>query len=1052
MTWIKKLIAQVVAAGFLSSFPLFSIVAASAPRVPTLNEIRAQLADVDTLEPSRHVDLARVQLDLCVKKRGLKHIETMACQVDLGEAQLAEMFFTDAEATLRATVAALDRTPPSAQKIKITARAHSLFGAVLTNQSKYAEARALLEKALAAQQSPSIERFRTLARLSALFDTMELRDELDKNARATKTEADRLPKMSVTDRALLAATEARLACSASKDVLCYRRWESVLALMETTYSKTDSRLTLALEPLMLAYNFSRDRERGEAISERILQIERIRPRQNNRRLGSVLGDLGGIYLGSNRLALAEQVQRQAVTLAESDPSSKLPLAIRLSNFGATLTSLGKYREAENALRRSVELTVAIFGKDNPNSTFPRKVLAEVLATMGKTSEAVAINAENVRILSLALGPNHIRTIFAMHYQGSFLLGNSQAIEAKAVLSFALDAARSTFGPKAEDTLNILTTYSAALLATDDADGALREARSVLSEIRANALGNATSVQKKSGPANGLAISQNAAKRLRHVLFKIALKNEDAIGDAFFIQQFIERSSDGTAAWRTGARLTAKDPALRRLAEDQQVAVASVAKLRNQLATAYQAKNGPEIDRLSTALEENSAALAATTASIDARYPAFANLAGGHDLPLQQLTAPNSMLIKRGEAALFLIQDREAHYALIVKRGFLRIARVEISVAEMAALVAKLRKGIAIANAVTASDLPKFDLETSHALYQKIIGPFEAGLRGVTKLYVSIDGVLTSLPLSLLVTKMPRASNDDYEAYRRASWFGDKHTIVMLPAINALQALKLLVPPSKADRSLLAIADPALDGTGSNKTADALTSLRSAQAANSMPGRTAAAVCALRSLPDTRREAQAMAQAMNAPADALLFGNVASESALAARSQSGELRRYRTLLFATHGLVAGSSPSEEPAIVLTPTGGCGGSVAASSLESDDGLLTASEIATLSLDADVVILSGCNTAVGEASGADRPLSGLTRAFIYAGARQIVVSHWSVDSAATADLMSSMARKQIGGSSYPAALQAAMRAMRTNHAAQRYRSHPAFWAAFTVVGDGR
>ena len=87
MTWTTNLTAPVVAACLLSVLPLFSIVAAAAPPpVPTLNEIRAQLADVDTLEPPRHVDLARVQLELCIKKWGVKHIETIACQVDLGKA------------------------------------------------------------------------------------------------------------------------------------------------------------------------------------------------------------------------------------------------------------------------------------------------------------------------------------------------------------------------------------------------------------------------------------------------------------------------------------------------------------------------------------------------------------------------------------------------------------------------------------------------------------------------------------------------------------------------------------------------------------------------------------------------------------------------------------------------------------------------------------------------------------------------------------------------------------------------------------------------------
>ena len=71
------------------------------------------------------------------------------------------------------------------------------------------------------------------------------------------------------------------------------------------------------------------------------------------------------------------------------------------------------------------------------------------------------------------------------------------------------------------------------------------------------------------------------------------------------------------------------------------------------------------------------------------------------------------------------------------------------------------------------------------------------------------------------------------------------------------------------------------------------------------------------------------------------------------------------------------------------------------EADDGYLSASEIARLKLDADWVILSACNTAAGEAKGA-AALSGLARAFFYAGARSLLVSHWYVDSKATVALI--------------------------------------------------
>ena len=112
------------------------------------------------------------------------------------------------------------------------------------------------------------------------------------------------------------------------------------------------------------------------------------------------------------------------------------------------------------------------------------------------------------------------------------------------------------------------------------------------------------------------------------------------------------------------------------------------------------------------------------------------------------------------------------------------------------------------------------------------------------------------------------------------------------------------------------------------------------------------------------------------------------------SETGELAQYRIVHFATHGALAGQvSDKSEPGLLLTPP--------ATPSEEDDGYLTASEIAGLKLDADWVILSACNTAAADAPNAGA-LSGLARAFFYAQARALLVSHWEVNSEATVKLV--------------------------------------------------
>ena len=154
-------------------------------------------------------------------------------------------------------------------------------------------------------------------------------------------------------------------------------------------------------------------------------------------------------------------------------------------------------------------------------------------------------------------------------------------------------------------------------------------------------------------------------------------------------------------------------------------------------------------------------------------------------------------------------------------------------------------------------------------------------------------------------------------------------------------------------------------------------------------------------------------------------------------------------FATHGALAGQlSPTSEPGLILTPP----------IVATGDGYLSASEIAGLKLDADWVILSACNTAGGasptggrqDASGAEA-LGGLARAFFYAQARSLLISHWAVDSQATVRPITSAVGAMSSDKSVGRAegLRRAMLAIIDTD--EPHQAHPACWAPFVVVGEG-
>jgi CHAT domain-containing protein len=198
---------------------------------------------------------------------------------------------------------------------------------------------------------------------------------------------------------------------------------------------------------------------------------------------------------------------------------------------------------------------------------------------------------------------------------------------------------------------------------------------------------------------------------------------------------------------------------------------------------------------------------------------------------------------------------------------------------------------------------------------------------------------------------------------------------------------------------------------------------------------------LPALPETADELRAVAKSMATGEQDLYLAERASEPML---RQAG-LDRYRVIEFATHGLMSGDLTGlAEPALVLTPP--------KEASAENDGLLTASKIATLKLNADWVVLSACNTAASDGTPDAGGLSGLAKAFFYAGARSLLVSNWSVPSEATVKLITGVFDELKNDPSIgrAEALRRAEMAMLDPKNPPEF-AHPMFWAPFVLAGEG-
>lgn len=508
-----------------------------------------------------------------------------------------------------------------------------------------------------------------------------------------------------------------------------------------------------------------------------------------------------------------------------------------------------------------------------------------------------------------------------------------------------------------------------------------------------------------------------------------------LSEAFVAAQVASTSQAGAALRQISVREAAGNGVLASLVKQRQ-------SLQDRYRRVQTGLMAPDADRVALAGEGD--ALAAQIAGLDRRiaaeFPDFSALTRPAALSVADLQA----VLGPQEALVLTFVGEEETFVWAVSRqraGWLSVVAPRDLLEQV---VHELRLGLdpdapsrgaaALDDAEPEPGHRGFRRDLAERLYGYLLRPLEPVFAEATTLYVVADGPLTSLPFSVLVTAPPVGEDDDPAALRATSWLIRDHALVTLPSVDALRLIRDLPPLPKAPRVFLGFGDPALEG---GTTLAALS-----RGAGVMRSGVADAtqLRALPPLPQTRSELLTIARVLGAPESDVRLGATASEAAV----KSMDLKSARVLAFATHGLLSGEIEGlAEPALVMSPP--------EQPSKADDGLLTASEISGLTLAADWVVLSACNTAGGEAPGAEG-LSGLARAFLFAGARSILVSHWPVRDDAAARLTTDTFRALAEGRARNKAdaLRLAMLDLMAD-ARDPSLAAPSAWAPFVLVGDG-
>lgn len=336
------------------------------------------------------------------------------------------------------------------------------------------------------------------------------------------------------------------------------------------------------------------------------------------------------------------------------------------------------------------------------------------------------------------------------------------------------------------------------------------------------------------------------------------------------------------------------------------------------------------------------------------------------------------------------------------------------------------------------------------LYASLFQPIEKYIPGGSTLVIVPDGPLAYLPFETLI-----AGTRHEPAGVRPVYLMERFPILYAPSASALEELKSLNPPRSGwPRMLLAFGDPIADTKSASPDRTSETDARSVsslppvtppldQAEKERPNpnsETSPNSSAYRErgfslarLPYTREEVLGIGR-LYPPSQRQIF---LAEDATEERLKTVRLDQYRYIHFASHGFIDENIPERSGILFTTETG-----------SKEPGILQVSEIMRLKLSADLVTLSACSTGLGRLVNGEGIL-GLTRAFFYAGARNVTVSLWNVNDSATAALMKAFYENLNRGLPKGEALREAKLGMLQSQNTAWH--HPYFWAAFVLVGPG-
>ncbi|WP_219893401.1 CHAT domain-containing protein [Aquisediminimonas profunda] len=534
---------------------------------------------------------------------------------------------------------------------------------------------------------------------------------------------------------------------------------------------------------------------------------------------------------------------------------------------------------------------------------------------------------------------------------------------------------------------------------------------------------------------------------------------DALRDEAFMAAQLARSDPSAQALaKAGARAVASRSGVgaqlieydQAIAERDRLGAAPPEDWLNALYVPFPAEQQSRLDQLNARIAVLSGQLSTAAPRFwDLRFPQPLSIAA-----IRARSGPDANLLRPDETVISFMIPSDGRQGLVfaVSKDAAAWARLPFDRAELVSMINALRAqidprayGLGAKSVDVGIGQRGFERSLAWKLYHGLFGDkaIQSVIAAKPNWIIVPSGPLTTLPPSLLLTAPPEAGTEgdfDTEALRRSPWLVRSKALTLLPSISSLRTVRQILAHERrvATDPLIALVDPSFSETAAASSVQASPTRAFATIfRDGLPD-----VAFLRTLPHlahAKEEGTALKSVLGAATGSVLFGRAASKDALMTRNLSGALAHVRVIAFATHGFAAGQGDgAAEPMLVLS-----------AAARPEDWVLRASDAAGLNLNAEWVILSGCNTASPDAGVADG-LSGFARAFFFAGANSLLVSHWRLDDEIAARLVPStfQYQRRHPGTSKAQALRHAMLDIIDDPKLDA--AHPAFWAPFTLIGE--